>query len=129
MTSRLLTTAAAVAVAAAGFAGTAVAQQQQIQIVGSSTVFPFATAVAERFAQKAGFPAPVVEFDGTGGGIKLSAAALAKTRRHHRRIARHQGSPRSSSAPTTASTDITEVLIGYDGLSIAVAKAAPLTGA
>ena len=47
------------------------AARDQIRIVGSSTVFPFATAVAERFGQKAGFPAPVVESTGTGGGIKL----------------------------------------------------------
>ncbi|HEX8533469.1 MAG TPA: substrate-binding domain-containing protein, partial [Allosphingosinicella sp.] len=48
------------------------ASGQQIQIVGSSTVYPFTTAVAERFAQtNAGFKAPIVESTGTGAGMKL----------------------------------------------------------
>ncbi len=44
--------------------------REQLHIVGSSTVYPFATAVAEHFASD-GFKAPVVESTGTGGGMKL----------------------------------------------------------
>ncbi|MEM6943743.1 MAG: substrate-binding domain-containing protein, partial [Pseudomonadota bacterium] len=51
-------------------AGTAAARDQ-IRIVGSSTVFPFATAVAENFGKASGFPTPVVESTGSGGGLKL----------------------------------------------------------
>ena len=48
------------------------ASGQQIQIVGSSTVYPFTTAVAERFAQtNPSFKAPIVESTGTGAGMKL----------------------------------------------------------
>ena len=71
MTTRFLTSAAAFAFAVAGLTRARAHARDQIRIVGSSTVFPFATAVAERFGQDGQFPAPVVESTGTGGGIKL----------------------------------------------------------
>ena len=45
--------------------------RDQIQIVGSSTVYPFATIVAERFGNKGKFKTPVIESTGTGNGFKL----------------------------------------------------------
>ena len=65
--------AGAAAAALAALAAPAFAQSRdQIRIVGSSTVFPFTTAVAEQFGQQTGkFKTPVVEITGTGGGIKL----------------------------------------------------------
>ena len=51
-------------------AGSAQARDQ-ISIVGSSTVYPFATIVAEKFGQSSGFKTPVIESTGTGGGMKL----------------------------------------------------------
>lgn len=48
----------------------------QISIVGSSTVFPFATIVAERFAKNTNFKAPVIESTGSGGGLKLFCAGI-----------------------------------------------------
>ena len=62
-----------VLVIAAGlaFSATAAHARDNIEIVGSSTVYPFSTAVAEQFAKKTGNPAPKVESTGTGGGIKL----------------------------------------------------------
>ena len=48
--------------------------RDQIRIVGSSTVYPFATAVAEQFGKTSGFKTPVVESTGTGGGLKLFCA-------------------------------------------------------
>ena len=48
----------------------------QISIVGSSTVFPFATIVAERFAKNTDFNAPVIESTGSGGGLKLFCAGI-----------------------------------------------------
>ena len=54
-------------------AGTSLAAEN-IRIVGSSTVYPFTTTVAEQFSKKTGNPAPVVEATGTGGGIKLFCA-------------------------------------------------------
>ena len=50
---------------------TAAQARDQISIVGSSTVYPFATIVAEKFGQASGFKTPVIESTGTGGGMKL----------------------------------------------------------
>ena len=45
--------------------------RDQIKIVGSSTVYPFATVVAERFGKTSGFKTPVIESTGSGGGLSL----------------------------------------------------------
>ena len=76
-TSRRLAAAllAALGAAAAGQAH-AQAVRDYISIVGSSTVYPFATVVAERFGRRnAGFKTPKIESTGTGGGIKAFCAA------------------------------------------------------
>ena len=54
-------------------AGTASAQSSRdyIYIVGSSTVYPFSTVVAERFGRSTEFKTPKVESTGSGGGLKL----------------------------------------------------------
>ena len=65
----------ALAIAAAlALSATAAQARDNIEIVGSSTVYPFTTAVAETFAKKTGNPAPKVESTGTGGGMKLFCA-------------------------------------------------------
>ena len=56
------------------FFGTPSLARDQINIVGSSTVFPFSTAVAERFGKSTDFKTPVVESTGSGGGMKLFCA-------------------------------------------------------
>lgn len=61
------------AVATVAMVGAAQARDQ-IRIVGSSTVYPFATAVAENFGKTTGFKTPVVESTGSGGGLKLFCA-------------------------------------------------------
>ena len=53
-----------------------VSSRDQIKIVGSSTVYPFATVVAERFGKTSGFKTPVIESTGSGGGLKLFCAGL-----------------------------------------------------
>ena len=97
---RLLLTAAATALV------TVAAQAQardQIRIVGSSTVFPFATAVAEQFGQKSGLKTPVVESTGTGGGIKLFCAGVGEEYARHRQcLAPDQEVARSRPAPSPA---------------------------
>src|SRR3546814_1141218 len=67
---KTLATGAFALLACTALAGQASARDQ-IRIVGSSTVFPFSTAVAEQFAKTSSFKAPVVESTGTGGGMKL----------------------------------------------------------
>lgn len=123
MTAKFLTTAAALAVAFAGMSGAAFAQQQ-IQIVGSSTVFPFATAVAERFAQKGSFPAPVVESTGTGGGIKLFCAGVGDDQPDIANASRRIKDSELEACKTAGVTPV-EVKIGFDGIVLANAKAGP----
>ena len=53
--------------------------RDQIKIVGSSTVYPYATVVAEKFGKTGKFKTPVIESTGTGGGMKLFCACLLYT--------------------------------------------------
>ena len=71
MSIRLITSFLALVI----FASPAVARNQ-IMIVGSSTVFPFSAAVAERFGKSTEFKTPVVESTGSGGGMKLFCAGI-----------------------------------------------------
>jgi phosphate transport system substrate-binding protein len=64
------------AVSALALVATPALARDQIRIVGSSTVYPFTTAVAESFAKSAGMKTPVVESTGTGGGFKLFCAGV-----------------------------------------------------
>ena len=57
------------------FAGSVFARDQ-VKIVGSSTVYPFATVVAERFGKTSGYKTPVIESTGSGGGLKLFCAGV-----------------------------------------------------
>ena len=70
--------AAVIALAVAGLATSAAAQQRDyIQIVGSSTVYQFTTVVAEQFGKTTKFKTPKVESTGSGGGLKLRSSAPA----------------------------------------------------
>ena len=53
--------------------------RDQIQIVGSSTVYPFSTIVAERLGNQGQFKTPVVESTGTGGGMKLFCKGVGES--------------------------------------------------
>lgn len=121
-----LTMAAAGALAMA-VAGAAEARDQ-IRIVGSSTVFPFSTAVAEQFGKTSGFKTPIVESTGSGGGLKLFCAGVGVD---HPDITNASRRIKESEVKTCASNgvaDIVEVKIGYDGIVLANSKkTAPLT--
>ena len=96
--------------------------RDQLKIVGSSTVFPFSQAVAEEFTSKSGMAAPVLESTGTGGGFKAFCAGVGEA---HPDITGASRAIKQSEVKLCADngvTDITEALIGYDGLSIAVSR-------
>lgn len=65
-----------VAAMAGTFVAGAAEARDQIRIVGSSTVFPFSTAVAEQFGKTTAFKTPVVESTGSGGGLKLFCSGV-----------------------------------------------------
>ncbi len=107
------TSAAVMAVAVAG-----AAEAREIKIVGSSTVFPYTQAVAEEFANKGG-TAPTVESTGTGGGMKIFCQGIGEQHPDITGASRAMKSSEMELCKKNGVTNITEVLIGYDGLSIA----------
>jgi phosphate transport system substrate-binding protein len=117
---RTLTLAAAVAVGVVG----AAEARDQIRIVGSSTVFPFSTAVAEQFGKTSSFATPVVESTGSGGGMKLFCAGVGEDYPDMTNASRRMKKSEFETC-TKNGIDITEVKIGFDGIVIANSKAGP----
>lgn len=93
--------------------------RDQIKIVGSSTVYPFATTVAERFGKTSGFKTPVVESTGSGGGLKLFCAGLGTQHPDITNASRRIKQTEIDNCKKNGIKDITEVKIGYDGIAIA----------
>jgi phosphate transport system substrate-binding protein len=103
----------------------ALAARDQIRIVGSSTVYPFTTAVAEQFGKTSGMKTPVVESTGTGGGLKLFCAGLGEATPDFANASRKIKKGEFEDCAKNGVTEIVEIEIGFDGLSIAQAKNAP----
>jgi phosphate transport system substrate-binding protein len=110
------------ALALASMAATGAAARDQIRIVGSSTVFPYTQAVAEEFANQGG-AAPVVESTGTGGGFQIFCAGVGADHPDVTGASRAIKTSEYDLCVQNGVTDITEALIGYDGLAIAVSRA------
>ena len=96
--------------------------RDQIKIVGSSTVYPFATTVAERFGKTSGFKTPVVESTGSGGGLKLFCAGLGTEHPDITNTSRRIKKSEINNCKKNGIEDITEVKIGYDGIVVANSK-------
>jgi len=120
----LRATAAIAAIAAIGFAGSALARDQ-IKIVGSSTVFPFSTAVAEAFGKSTGNPTPVVESTGSGGGLKLFCQGVGTDTPDVTNASRRMKAKEWKLCNENGVTDIIEAIVGFDGIVVANAKNAP----
>jgi phosphate transport system substrate-binding protein len=114
---------AAVAALSAVFAGQAVARDY-ITVVGSSTVFPFATSVAENFGRTTSFKTPKIESTGSGGGLKLFCAGVGVDHPDITNASRRIKASEFDSCQENGVTDIVEVKVGYDGIAIANTKAA-----
>lgn len=125
--SLLKVTASAIAIAAVS--ATAAMARDQVRVVGSSTVFPYAQAAAENFANATGMAAPVVESTGTGGGFKVFCEGVGENFADVTGASRAIKKSEYELCTTNGVTDITEVLMGYDGLSIAVSRATTFTWA
>ena len=121
---KFLVSASAVAIALTASAGIAAARDQ-VKVVGSSTVFPYSQAAAEEYANKTGKPAPVVESTGTGGGFKAFCGGIGPDFADITGASRAIKDSEVKLCAENGVTDITEALIGYDGLSIAHARSAP----
>ncbi len=113
------------ALSAAMFAGTAqAASRDYISIVGSSTVYPFATVVAEQFGKTTSFKTPKIESTGSGGGLKLFCAGVGVEHPDITNASRRIKKSEVESCAANGVTDVVEVKVGYDGIVLANAKSA-----
>ena len=96
--------------------------RDQIRIVGSSTVFPFSTAVAETFGRAGGFKTPVVESTGTGGGIQLFCSGDGIDTPDIANASRRIKPAEVETCTKNGVKEIVEVKIGYDGIVLANSK-------
>ena len=97
--------------------------RDQIRIVGSSTVFPFAAVVAEEFGKTTDNKTPVVESTGSGGGLKLFCAGVGVDHPDITNASRRIKSSEVDRCAENGVTDITEVKFGFDGIVLANSKA------
>ncbi len=111
--------------ALAAFSATAAGARDEIRIVGSSTVFPFSTAVAEQFGKKTDFATPVVEATGSGGGLKLFCSGVGAEHPDIANSSRRMKKKEFDLCQSNGVTDIIEVKIGFDGIVIGNAIDSP----
>jgi phosphate transport system substrate-binding protein len=118
-----ITLAKTLALVAAGtlVAGAASARDQ-IRVVGSSTVYPFTTTVAEQVGKSAGIKTPVVESTGTGGGMKLFCAGVGVNHPDATNASRRMKKSEFEMCQKNGVKDIVEINIGFDGLTVAQSK-------
>ena len=99
--------------------------RDQINVVGSSTVYPFSTVVAETFGNKTGIKVPKIESTGSGGGMKLFCKGLGTSHpditNASRRIKKNEFNKCKENG-----IDVVEIKVGYDGIVIANSKKAKL---
>ncbi len=96
--------------------GSTQAARDYIQIVGSSTVYPFATVVAERFGKTSGFKTPIIESTGSGGGMKLLCAGIGESHPDITNSSRRIKFSEFEKCQANGVKDVIEVKVGYDGI-------------
>lgn len=121
MLKKTLALAVLATVATAG----AAEARDTIRIVGSSTVYPFATVVAENFGKSTSFKTPVIESTGSGGGIKLFCAGVGTEHPDIVNSSRRMKKSEFETCQKNGVKDVVEVRVGYDGIVLANAKNAP----
>ncbi|WP_370519476.1 substrate-binding domain-containing protein [Alcanivorax sp. DP30] len=120
MNVKIKATLAGVAAALAFASAPATADTRDyISIVGSSTVYPFATTVAERFGRSSSNPTPKIESTGSGGGMKLFCAGVGTQHPDITNASRRMKKSEFVQCQENGVKDITEVVVGYDGIVFA----------
>jgi phosphate transport system substrate-binding protein len=126
MTQRTITTAILFTLAAITATSSAMARDS-IEVVGSSTVYPFSTVVAERYGRASGKPTPKIESTGSGGGMKLFCSGVGTNYPDITNSSRRMKASEFKLCQSNGVKDVIEVQIGYDGIVIANSiKAAPM---
>ncbi|MEQ8389424.1 MAG: substrate-binding domain-containing protein [Thalassospira sp.] len=124
MRRTLALTAIATSIALVSAAPVAQARDQ-IRIVGSSTIFPLTTKVAEHFAKSTNAPAPVVESTGSGGGFKLFCGGIGEQFPDIVDASRPITGSETAICAANSVHDISEIKIGYDGIVLLGSRNAP----
>ncbi|MCS4505751.1 Protein SphX [wastewater metagenome] len=100
-------------------AATGAQARDQIRIVGSSTVYPFASYVVEEFGATTDFPTPVIESTGSGGGLKLFCEGAGEDTPDITNASRRIKVSEFQRCQDNGVTEITETVVGYDGIVFA----------
>ncbi|MFM8331759.1 MAG: PstS family phosphate ABC transporter substrate-binding protein [Candidatus Methylumidiphilus sp.] len=119
----ILAIGAACSLAALGGPAFAEGSRDAINIVGSSTVYPFSAVVAERFGKAGKFKTPKVESTGTGGGIKLFCGGVGVDFPDIVNASRRMKKSELETCQKFDVKEIVEIKIGYDGIVLAQSKA------
>jgi phosphate transport system substrate-binding protein len=117
MMKKLLALSAALAASAISMSANA--QRDYISVVGSSTVYPFSTVVAERFGKSTKFATPKVESTGSGGGLKLFCSGVGSATPDITNASRAIKSSEINLCAKNGIKDIIEITVGYDGIVLA----------
>ncbi|MCP5155351.1 MAG: PstS family phosphate ABC transporter substrate-binding protein [Ectothiorhodospiraceae bacterium] len=124
-TKTLAAIAAATLAATAAPSTSAQTGRDYISIVGSSTVYPFATVVAEQFGKTSTFKTPKIESTGSGGGLKLFCEGVGVQHPDITNASRRIKASEIERCAKNGVKEIVEVKVGYDGIVFANSKAAP----
>jgi len=92
--------------------------RDQIRIVGSSTVYPFASYVSEEFGATTQYPTPIIESTGSGGGMKLFSEGIGINTPDLSNASRQMKLSEYERNMQNGVEKIHEVIIGYDGISL-----------
>jgi phosphate transport system substrate-binding protein len=106
-----------------------VADARSLRAVGSSTVYPFAKAVAERVARaNPALGTPIIESTGTGAGMKLFCAGVGERFPDIENASRRMKASEAKLCAANGVTQITEIQVGLDGVAFATSKATGISG-
>ena len=120
--NRKILGAVAIAVACSGINAAQAQGRDSVSIVGSSTVYPFATVVAERFGRSTNFKTPKIESTGSGGGLKLFCKGVGAGTPDITNSSRRIKKSEYDDCQANGVTDVVEALVGFDGIAIANSK-------
>ena len=116
------------ATAVAALTAPTIADARSMRAVGSSTVYPFAKAVAERVARaNPSLGTPVIESVGTGGGFKLFCAGVGERFPDISNASRRMKASEAKLCAANGVTAVTEIQVGLDGVALATARNTPLS--
>ncbi len=126
LTKKTISIMAAAVLTGSAFGASVASARDYISIVGSSTVYPFATTVAEQFGKSTKFSTPKIESTGSGGGFKLFCAGVGVANPDISNASRRIKKSEFDKCQENGVKEIVEVKIGYDGIVFANSKKSEL---